>query len=463
MAKTSMTRDAFARPSSSAVDHFQARTGTARTDHFRTAGGRSDVRRTGRDAFAPAGVKKQAVSSPASGITGGAVRTPSQPLAEAPRAILNVVRGRSGAGPGLRERSQQAVLQAGGGDSRARAGASVSRAVFAPAQAGTSWSLDVVSHQLAVRAGASAQTPQILRPTPVAAAPDNQSRPAGGSSGRTRRASAARQPGPFNQDDFAGLLLGLAVIIFLMLWLLRGRDQAAIPGEDTQVLPQSVGANASPAAPRGPAADPFGDFPVDLKPKGPVPGLPQEAAPSEAEPLQSSLAPTSSSPGGGLPPVSPFASVQPAVSQSPPTPAAAAGLSAPLTLPAGGAPAASAWFCTGSSTLSDAARSEILRRISLQSARNGDAVIVHAYADTRGSSVYNLALSGARARVVADFLRTNGLTVIEAEGMGEAGGIADNLDCANQRRADVFFRSERALQPSVSCMPPPEATVSACL
>jgi outer membrane protein OmpA-like peptidoglycan-associated protein len=264
-----------------------------------------------------------------------------------------------------------------------------------------------------------------------------------------------RQPGHFNQDDFAGLLLGLAVIIFLMLWLLRGRDQAAIPDENAQVLPQSAGAPASPAS------DPFGDLPVDLKPKGPVPGLPQKTASYEAETLQSSLAPTSSTPGGVL--ASPSASVQPAVSQSPAAPAAGVGLPAPLSGRPGGAPAASAWFCTGSSTLSDTARSEILRSISLQSARDPDAVIVHAYADTRGSSVYNLALSGARARVVADFLRTNGLTVIEAEGMGEVGGIADNLDCANQRRADIFFRSERAVQPSVSCVPPPEATASACL
>ena len=456
MAKTSMTRDAFARPSSSTVDHFQRRTGAARTDHFRTAGGTSDVRRMGRDAFAPAGLKKPAVSAPASGITGGAVRIPSQPAAEVRGGGLKVVYGRSGAGPGLREPSQHAPLQAVGADSRARAGPSVSRVVFTPAQDGPSPSLGVVSHHPAARAGVSAVTPQILRPLPVAAAPDNQNQPAG-PSGHTRRARPVRRPGHFNQDDFAGLLLGLAVIIFLMLWLLRGRDQAAIPGENAQVLPQSVGAPASPAA------DPFGDLPVDLKPKGTVPGLPQETASSEAETLQSSLAPTSSTPGGVLASVSPFASVQPAVSQSPAAPAAGVGLSAPLSGTPGGAPAASAWFCTGSSTLSDTARSEILRSIRLQSARDRDAVIVHAYADTRGSSVYNLALSGARARVVADFLRTNGLTVIEAEGMGEVGGIADNLDCANQRRADIFFRSERAVQPSVSCVPPPEATASACL
>ena len=89
-------------------------------------------------------------------------------------------------------------------------------------------------------------------------------------------------------------------------------------------------------------------------------------------------------------------------------------------------------------------------------------MVVHAFADTRGTSVYNLALSGARARVVADFLRANGMSVVEFEGKGELAGLADDRNCANQRRADIFLKAGSEYRPSAACIPPEEKSAAIC-
>ena len=50
----------------------------------------------------------------------------------------------------------------------------------------------------------------------------------------------------------------------------------------------------------------------------------------------------------------------------------------------------------------------------------------------------------------------------ETEGKGELAGLADDQNCANQRRADIFFKSGSDLRPSAACVLPPEATPTGC-
>jgi len=121
-----------------------------------------------------------------------------------------------------------------------------------------------------------------------------------------------------------------------------------------------------------------------------------------------------------------------------------------------------AWFCTGSAELTEAARAELLTSIAAFRPHAGEPLVVHAFADTRGTSVFNLALSGARARVVADFLRDNGMSVVEVEGKGELPGLADDRNCSNQRRADIFLKAGSQYRPSAACIPPEEKSAAIC-
>ena len=116
-----------------------------------------------------------------------------------------------------------------------------------------------------------------------------------------------------------------------------------------------------------------------------------------------------------------------------------------------------AWFCTAGSGLTPGTKAAIEREmVDFKAAFAGKELVVRGYADTRGSSVYNAALSGERANVVADFLRANGLTVTEARGLGELEGLADNQNCANQRRVDVFVKGGPGETPSRACAPEPK-------
>jgi outer membrane protein OmpA-like peptidoglycan-associated protein len=151
--------------------------------------------------------------------------------------------------------------------------------------------------------------------------------------------------------------------------------------------------------------------------------------------------------------------MEPAV---PGTPAPAAVAALPATPAMLSKLSSNAWFCTGSSELTATARADLLKSIETFRPHAKEPMVVHAFADTRGTSVYNLALSGARARVVADFLRANGLTISASEGKGELDGLADKQNCANQRRADIFFKSGSDLRPCAACMPPPEASAPVC-
>ena len=304
--------------------------------------------------------------------------------------------------------------------------------------------------------------------TPPPAAPEPARKSGGGGDGGSGgywggsgsgAAVATRKTG-IDQDDIVGIVLGVVIIALLLLWLLRGKEGSEeIAGDDPMVSTQFAATDTGPPETFTPLVDPFGDGVVDLTPKGPIP----EAAPPPAGPGASSGTETALLETAPQPPaVAPAPTPTPA---RPPAPAAAA--SPPpvaATPPPGVIPGLTshAWFCTGSAELTEAARAELLTSIAAFRQHAGEPLVVHAFADTRGTSVYNLALSGARARVVADFLRDNGMSVVEVEGKGELPGLADDRNCSNQRRADIFLKAGSEYRPSAACIPPEEKSAAIC-
>jgi outer membrane protein OmpA-like peptidoglycan-associated protein len=458
MVETSSGRDAFARRSAPATDHFKRKSGQASGDHFSSGGSTFDPARPKQDAFA---AKSKPARRPAAP-TEPPVRAAALATAAAPkREPLRVVASQAEAQPTADElmfgRDQQVEA-----DGRLRRTAKSSSFVL-------------MTGGGAAAATASTDTIDAPPPAPAEPAPPPKAEPAplitntpkrtgggggGGDGGDYYGAGAAPAPvrkRGIDQDDIAGILFGLAVIIFLLLWLFRGRGDEQLADSDPLLSTQFAATDTGPPPPFTPQPDPFGDMPVDLTPKGPIPTPLPEATPPPADGPDAT--------GGS------FSTAQ--VNPAAPPPAAAPPLPVEATPPAAVAPApatplalsklsSNAWFCTGRSDLTDAARADLLQSIAAFKPHAKEPMVVHAYADTRGTSVFNLALSGARARVVADFLRANGLEVIETEGKGELEGLADDQNCANQRRADIFFKSGSDLRPSAACMPPPEASASIC-
>lgn len=241
----------------------------------------------------------------------------------------------------------------------------------------------------------------------------------------------------FNQDDAFGVIFGLAVLAFLLLWVMRGRGDAGPLEPDALVAPQSL-PSAVAAAP--PPADPFGNAPVNLRPTGEVPeGLPDV---TESAPADTPLAEPATPPvAAAVPP--------PAVAAVPEVPLAERRMNA--------------WFCTASSRLTKASRENLNAELEkFASVFEGQELVVRGYADTRGATDYNAALSGERARVVADFLRTKGLTIAESNGVGELEGLDDNQNCPNQRRVDVWVKGGPAGEPSRACTPTAEQETLVC-
>ena len=264
----------------------------------------------------------------------------------------------------------------------------------------------------------------------------------GGGDGTRPPARAVAHRG-FNQDDLFGVLFGIAVIAFLLMWFMRGKAEEAEDG--TLFAAQSAPVQrlaVSPTAPLPaplPPADPFGQGPVDLKPQGPV--------------LEA------------LPPPPESAEVAPA---APPPTVAAKPSPAPVPTPAETTlPLAErkmhAWFCTASTRLTKAARNDLGGELDkFAQVFAGKELVVRGYADTRGSLQSNTELGGNRANVVADFLRTKGLTVVDVQGVGELDGLDDNQNCANQRRVDVWVKDGPAETPSRACAPEPDVEALVC-
>lgn len=122
-----------------------------------------------------------------------------------------------------------------------------------------------------------------------------------------------------------------------------------------------------------------------------------------------------------------------------------------------------AWFCTDRADLTDAAKASLDKNLADWDACFRDRQLaVSGYADTRGPSVYNTYLGGARASTVAEFLKAKGIKVAELAGVGELDGLADNQNCPNQRRVDIRLADGPAEEPSRNCAPPQELADLVC-
>lgn len=241
----------------------------------------------------------------------------------------------------------------------------------------------------------------------------------------------------FNQDDIFGVVFGIAVLIFLLLWFMRGKGEEASPGDDLLATTQSTSAQSFAALPAPPKADPFGDAPVDLKPSGPIPEAPADVEVAPVAPPAAAPAP---------------APVAPAVAA--PNPEAALPIAERKM---------HAWFCTASSRLTKPSRTELTGEMAkFADVFKGKELIVRGYADTRGSTELNADLGTRRAQTVADYLTSKGLSVVDVQGVGELEGLDDNQNCPNQRRVDVWVKGGPAETPSRACAPEPEVESLIC-
>lgn len=269
--------------------------------------------------------------------------------------------------------------------------------------------------------------PLVMPPTTKAEPAPKPKRGGGGGGGAGSGSGGGGAPPrerTFNQDDFVGIAFGAAVLTLLLLWLMRGGGQS--PQDNRLVGPQFASNEAVVAPPPAPLVDPFGDVAVDLKPTGPIP----EPAPED--------------PNVG-------------VLEAVPAPAA----------PAVVVPVADrtmhAWFCTAGSGLTKSSRAALEHEMKqFKDAFAGKELVVRGYADTRGTTAFNSALGGERATVVADFLRTSGLTVVDSSGVGELDGLTDGQNCANQRRVDVYVKGGPGETPSRACAPEPDVEELMC-
>lgn len=263
----------------------------------------------------------------------------------------------------------------------------------------------------------------------------------GGGSGGGGSVIAPPRERSFTQDDLVGIVFGAAVLALLLMWLMRGKEEGAI---DNRLVGTQFAATepvAAVAPPPAPLVDPFGDVAVDLRPTGPIP----ESAVDDPNVAVAEAAP----------PPAPV-TVAPAVAAPVPAKAAVPPVAvADRTM--------HAWFCTSSSGMTTASQATLAKEMAtFKAAFAGRELVVRGYADTRGTSVFNAALGGERANVVADFLRTNGLTVVDARGIGELDGLDDNQNCANQRRVDVYVKGGPGETPSRTCAPEPEVEELVC-
>ncbi len=268
--------------------------------------------------------------------------------------------------------------------------------------------------------------------------------------GAAAGAKSALSKRGFNQDDIFGVVFGIAVLAFMLLWFVRGRGEET-PAGDLLATPQSMTGQSLAAMPPpapAPRVDPFGDAPVNLKPTGPIPEA-TPAAPPAADPQIAGVAPPAATPAPAAPaPVT----TSPAVAAA---------------IPPAAIPIAErkmhAWFCTASSRMTKASRTELKGQLAtFEDVFAGKELIVHGYADTRGSSELNVDLGARRAQTVADYLTARGLSVVDVQGVGELNGLDDNQNCPNQRRVDVWVKGGPAEAPSRECTPEPEAAALIC-
>ncbi|MEQ1781406.1 MAG: OmpA family protein [Hyphomonadaceae bacterium] len=261
--------------------------------------------------------------------------------------------------------------------------------------------------------------------------------------GATAGAKSALVKRGFNQDDIFGVVFGLAVLAFLLLWFVRGRGEET-PAGDLLATPQSVTGQsfaAMPTPPPTPKVDPFGDAPVNLKPTGPIPNT------APGDPQIASVGPPAATPAPAAP-----------MTASPPTLAANPEAAIPIA-----ERKMHAWFCTASSRMTKSSRAELKGQMAkFEDVFAGKELVVRGYADTRGSTTLNADLGSRRAQTVADYLKAKGLSVVDVQGVGELDGLDDNQNCSNQRRVDVWVKGGPAEAPSRECAPEPDVEALVC-
>lgn len=303
------------------------------------------------------------------------------------------------------------------------------------------------------------KTPEPPAADPAPAGPVSRKRAGGGGTGGgpPRASMTAPVKRGFNQDDLFGIIFGIAVILFLLLWLMRGRSEEALTEDGLVGVQSAANQQLMAAPPPAPLVDPFGNAPVDLRPTGPIP----DPLPEPDVAIASVIPPPSAAP------VTPPAAAAPAAPPVTPKPSVTTLASPPQATVAPALPLAerkmNSWFCTASSTLTKTSRTALETELAgFAEVFAGKELVVRGYADTRGSTEYNSLLGGERAKVVADFLRTKGLTVAEFTGVGELDGLDDNQNCPNQRRVDVWVKGGPAAAPSRQCAPEPEVAKLVC-
>jgi outer membrane protein OmpA-like peptidoglycan-associated protein len=263
--------------------------------------------------------------------------------------------------------------------------------------------------------------------------------------GATAGAKSALSKRGFNQDDIFGVVFGVAVLAFLLLWFVRGRGEES-PAGDLLATPQSTTGQSLAALPSpapAPKVDPFGDAPVNLKPTGPIP----EGSP--ADPQIAAVAPPAATPAPAAP--------APVIA-SPPSVAANPEAAIPVA-----ERKMHAWFCTASSRMTKSSRTALKGQMAkFDDVFAGKELVVRGYADTRGSVELNADLGSRRAQTVADYLTARGLSVVDVQGVGELNGLGDNQNCSNQRRVDVWVKGGPAETPSRECTPEPDVEALVC-
>lgn len=347
-----------------------------------------------------------------------------------------------------------------------------SKKIFARSRpAGRSSSLVLVSGAGATAAAETLEAPpppKVEKPPEPAAADPAPAAPVmrkraggGGTGGGPPRGGAIAVAAPvrrgFNQDDLFGIVFGIAVILFLLLWLWRGRSEEALTEDGLVGVQSAANQQLMAAPPPAPLIDPFGNAPVDLRPTGPIPEpLPEPEAGIAAATPPPAAAPAT--PPAASAPAAPTVTPAPQVTTPATPPKAAVAPALPLA-----GRKMNGWFCTASSTLTKASGAALEAELTtFADVFAGKELVVRGYADTRGSTEYNSLLGGERAKVVADFLRAKGLTVAEFRGVGELDGLDDNQNCPNQRRVDVWVKGGAAAAPSRECTPEPEAAKLVC-
>jgi len=109
-------------------------------------------------------------------------------------------------------------------------------------------------------------------------------------------------------------------------------------------------------------------------------------------------------------------------------------------------------FDTNSSTVKEDSRQTLIQLANVLKNYPEDIILVAGHTDSDGASDYNMKLSEARARAVADLLIANGVPIesVQAHGFGETQPVADNTTAvgkAENRRVELTITVDESKVP----------------